>query len=269
MEVKFENNTLKKRFKSMLSVDFRRMFTSTTFYLMVSICLVIPILILVMTTMMDGSVSVDPQTGKETVMEGFKNVWEIIGSVSGGEASSSMNMSLTSMCNINLVYFLISVFVCLFIADDFRSGYSKNLFTVRAKKTDYVLSKIIIGFVAGASMLVAFFFGSMIGGAIANLPFALKGVTVVQIVMCMLSKIFLSLIFVSIYVLASVFAKQKLWLSILLSLGIGMLFFTMVPMISPLNSGILNVIMTFAGGVMFAALFVYLSTLILNKLDIL
>ena len=59
----------------MLKVDFRRMFTMPLLYIMVGICLIIPILILVMTTMMDGSVSVNPQTGEETVMEGvFESV---------------------------------------------------------------------------------------------------------------------------------------------------------------------------------------------------
>ena len=47
------------------------------------------------------------------------------------------------------------------IADWQTSGYAKNLFTVRSKKSDYVISKTITCFVAGASMIVAFFIGSM------------------------------------------------------------------------------------------------------------
>ena len=157
MSVKFENNTFKKRVKSMLGVDFRRMFTSPLFYIMVGASLVMPILILVMTTMMDGTVSVNPQTGAETVIEGFKNVWQIIGAVSGGE--QTMSMDITSMCNINMMFFIISVFVCLFVGADFSSGYAKNLFTVRSKKSDYVISKSITCFIAGASMIIAFFIG--------------------------------------------------------------------------------------------------------------
>ena len=57
-----------KRLKTMLHVDFRRMFTQPLLWIMVGSCLVMPILILVMTTMMDGSVSVNPQTGVETVI---------------------------------------------------------------------------------------------------------------------------------------------------------------------------------------------------------
>lgn len=262
----FEKNTFSKRLKSMLKVDFRRMFTMPLFYIMVGISLVMPILILVMTTMMDGTVSTNPQTGEETIIEGFKNVWQIIGTASG--ESSSIGMSITSMCNINMLFFLIAVLVCIFVADDFRSGYSKNLFTVRSKKSDYVISKSLVGFVGGASMLISFFIGSVVGGAIAGLPFDVGTAGVGGIIMCMLSKIFLVSIFVSIFLFASVFSKQKLWLSILLSLGIGMLFFTMVPMITPLDSGIINVILCLVGGAMFSIIFGYLSTLILHKRDL-
>ena len=260
--------SFKQRLKSMLAVDFRRMFTTPLFYIMVAASFVIPILILVMTTMMDGTVSVNPQTGAETVMEGFKSVWQIIGSVSSAEAGAGMSMDITSMCNINMMFFLIAVFVCVFVGDDFRSGYSKNLFTVRAKKTDYVISKSIAGFVAGASMIVAFFIGAMFGGAMAGLPFSLEGVTAYNIIMSMLSKIFLVSIFSSIYLIAAVFAKQRLWLSLILSFGVGMLFFTMIPIISPLNAGFINVLLCLVGGGLMCFGIGCLSNLILNKIDL-
>jgi len=263
MSVNFEKNTFKKRIKSMLGVDFRRMFTSPLFYIMIGISLILPILILVMTTMMDGSVTVDPQTGAETVMEGFKNVWQIIGSVSGGE--QTMSMDITSMCNINMMFFMIAIFVCLFVGDDFRSGYAKNLFTVRSKKDDYVVSKSVTCFVAGASMLIAFFVGSMIGGAISGLSFALEGTTAFNVIMSMLSKIAIVAIFVSIYILASVFAKQKLWLSLIVSFGIGMLFFTMIPMITPLNAGIINLILCLVGAGLFSVGIGFGTKAILSK----
>lgn len=263
MSVKFEKNTFKKRIKSMLGVDFRRMFTSPIFYIMVGAALVMPILILVMTSMMDGSVSVDPQTGKETVMEGFKNVWQIIGSVSGGE--QSMSMDITSMCNINMMFFIIAVFVCIFVGDDFRSGYAKNLFTVRSKKDDYVISKSITCFVAGACMIIAFFIGSMLGGAISGISFELEGANAFNIVMCMLSKVLLVGIFSSIYVLASVFAKQRLWLSLIMSFGIGMLMFMMIPIITPLNSTIVHVLLCLVGSGLFSFGIGFGSKAILDK----
>ena len=253
MDVKFEKNTFKKRLSSMLGVDFRRMFTSPLFYIMMGISLVIPILIIVMVTMMDGTVSVDPQTGKETVMEGFDTVWQIIGTSTADASADAMGaMSITSMCNINMMFFGIAVFVCLFVGEDFRSGYAKNLFTVRSKKGDYVISKTVACFVAGAGMIITFFIGSMIGGAIAGLPFDLGSANAFNVVMCLLSKVAIVGIFVSIYVLATVFAKQKVWLSILMSLGIGMLMFMMIPIISPLNSGIINLILSLVGSGLFS-----------------
>lgn len=268
METSFEKNSFNKRVKSMLKVDFRRMFTTGFFYIMVGISFVVPILILVMTTMMDGTVSTNPQTGAQTVMHGFDNVWQILGSVSSsgmGAEGAGMSMDLVSMCNINMLYFGIAVLVGVFICDDFRSGYAKNLFTVRARKTDYVLSKTLVCFVGGACMLLAFFVGALIGGGVASLPFTMEGFDGGNLVACMLSKIFLSMIFVAIFVLASVIAKQRTWLSILLSIGIGMLFFTMVSMIAPLDAGAMHVILTLVGGGIFAVGLGAISKLVLDK----
>lgn len=229
------------------------MFTMPLFYIMLGISVAVPILILVMTTMMDGSVLVDPQTGEETVMEAFDNAWQIIGIVSGGDASdstSAMSMDMMSMCNINLLYFAVAVLVCVFTAEDFRSGYAKNLFTVRAKKTDYVISKTLVCFTGGALMILGFFSGTMLGSAISGLPFEMTGFNIGNLVMCLLSKMLLISVFVSIYLLMSVIAKLKLWLYMLLSLMVGMFLFTMIPMLTPLNASIMNVLLCLAGGIL-------------------
>lgn len=267
MAVEFEKNTLQKRLKSMLAVDFRRMLTSPLFYIMLAISLVIPILIFVMTTMMDGTVSINPQTGEETIIEGFDNVWQILGAISSGE-TSAMAMDITSMCNINMMFFIFAVFVTTFVSDDFRSGYAKNLFTVRAKKDDYIISKTISTFVAGVSFIFVFFIGTILGGVIADLPFTLEGVSAGNIVLCLLSKMFLVAIFAALYVLASVVAKQRLWMSILIALGVGMLFYTMIPIITPLNSGAINLILCAAGSAIFAYGIGVGSYFVLKKTDI-
>lgn len=264
MEIKFEHNSFGKQLKSILKVDFRRMFTMPLFYIVIGSCFVIPILILVMTTMMEGSVSVDPQTGAETVMEGFENVWQIIGTA-GNASGAETSMDMMSMCNINLLYFGAAVLVCLFISEDFRSGYAKNLFTVRAKKSDYVISKTLVGFIGGACMIIAFFIGTILGGAVSGLPFDTGAANVGNIVMCMLSKIFLMAAFVSIYVAASAAAKQRTWLSIIVSLGISMLLFMMIPALTPLDSEVMNVVLCLAGGILFSIGLGAVSNLILKK----
>lgn len=252
----------KRRVRSMLKVDSRRMFTTPLFYILLGVCLVIPILILVMTTMMDGTVTVDPNTGVATTIEAFDNTWQAIGSLS---TDGAMSMDLTGMCNINLVYFLIAVLVCLFVSSDFKSGYAKNLFTVRAEKGNYVLSKTVVGTIGGMCMLLAFFVGAMLGGAMAGLPFDTGTAGVTGIVMCMLSKLCLVPLFVSIFVLMSTVGKEKTWLSLLGSLFIGMLFFTTVPMMTPLDSTILNVVFCLAGGVLFSIALGVGSKMVLKK----
>ena len=254
----------------MLNVDFKRLLLSRTFYIILAACLVAPILILVMTTMMDGTVSVDPQTGKETVMEGFDNLWQIIGSVSvdgdaGAEAGAAIDMGLTAMCNINMLYFAISALVCVFVGEDFRSGYSKNLFTVRSKKSDYVASKTIVLTFGAAMMVLAFFLGSLIGGAVSGLPFDMIDFNLGNLVFCLLSKMVLVSVFVPIYLVMSVAAKDKIWLSVILSMGVGMFLFMMIPMLTPLNATALNLTLCAIGGTGFSFGLGAVSNLILNK----
>lgn len=260
MEKQFKTQTFKNNLISMLKVDFKRMFTMRLVYIMIAVSFIMPILILVMTTMNTG-VHVDPVTGIESNVETFTNVWQSIGSLS----DAGMSMGITSMCNINMLYFLILVFVCLFVCEDFRSGYSKNLFTVRPKKLNYCISKTLVGFIGGGLMILFYFVGAMIGGAIAGLSFALPATGGTGILMCMIAKIFLVLVFVSMGVLASVIGKSKTWLSIIVSCAIGMLLFTMIPMITPLDSSILNVILCGVGGLLFTVGLGSISNLVLNK----
>ena len=279
--VRFEKTHISQRIKSMLKVDLRRMIKSRLFYILIACSLLIPIVMTVMLCMMDGQVSVDPQTGKETVMEGPESVWQSIGTLPttkapevdmsnpdamGGMAAMGAGMDVMAMCNINMMFMGVAVFICLFISEDFRSGYAKNLFTVRAMKGDYVISKTLSGFVCGAIMLIMYFIGALLAGAISGLPFDMVGdMTVASVVMCMIAKIFLMLVFVPIFVCISVAAKQKAWLALCGSLGAGMLLFMMVGMITPLNSTLIHVVLTIAGGAMFSFGLGAISKVILKK----
>ena len=88
--------------------------------------------------------------------------------------------------------------------------------------------------------MIAYFIGAMLGGIISGLSFDLGTLNVGNIVMCMIAKIFLMLVFIAIFVLISVSAKQKTWLALCGSLGGGMLLFVMISMITPLNSTMMN-----------------------------
>lgn len=240
--------------KSMLTVDFRRMFTMRLLYIMLGICLATPILILVMTSGFGGD---------EGQM--FGSVWSIIETTGGGAGG----MDIMAMCNIDLVYFGVVILACLFASEDFKSGYAKNLFTVRAKKTNYVISKILVCFTGGALMIAAFFVGAMLGGAFAGLPFELGAVSASNIVMCMLSKIFVVGIFVAIPVAASTFAKQKTWAAILGACVVCTFIFPMVPMVTPLNATAINAVMCLIGGVLFCVGLGAMGSSVLARKDIL
>ena len=263
MEVKFESRSFAKRMKSMLKVDFRRMFTTPLFYIMVGICLAIPILMLVMTTMTEGSVRVDPKTGVETISEGYENAWQIVGSASGEGSGTSMDM--TNMCNINLLYFFAAVFVGHFVTNEFKSGYAKNLFAVRSKKSDYVISKSVSCIVCGICMILAFLTGTILGGVISGLSFDAGMAGTGEIIMCFLSKMLLMSAFVPVYLFMSVVAKEKTWLSLVGSFCIGILFFSMIPVLTPLNSGIINIVKCLAGGALFNMGFGAVSNQILKR----
>ena len=252
---------MERKLCNMLQVDIRRMFVSRLTYIMLAIALICPILILVMTTMMDGTVTVNPETGVETEIQAFDSVWQAISAPS----NAPMSMDLTGMCNMNLMYFVAAVWVCLFVSEDFRSGYAKNIFAIRPKKTDYVASKTVVCLLGGTLLILCWLVGSIIGGAVAGLPFDTMGASIFNIVMCIISKIALMAVFVPIALAIGLGAKHRAWLSICCSLGGGMLLFMMIPMLTPLDAGAINTILCLAGGAMLSFGLGAASNLILNK----
>lgn len=256
-------SSMRGRVRTMLKTDLKRMRKSIVFYVLLACALLVPIVMCVMLTMMDGSVSVDPRTGAETIMHGPESVWQFFGTLPELAVEGT---DVLAMCNINMIFMGVSVFVCLFVCGDFTSGYAKNLFTVRANRGDYVFSKTVCGFVCGAAMLILFFVGVMLGGAITGLSFELSGgITAFSLVCCMLAKCLLMLVFVGIFVAVSVAAKKRTWLAVCGSLAGGMLLFMIVSLVTPLTSSLLNVILCGAGGALFALGFGLVSKLVLKK----
>lgn len=255
----------KKRLKSMIKVDFRRMFTSRMYYIMTVIALVIPILVLVMSTSASGTEKIDHKTGEVMVVETepMTNTWQVVESVSGESTGSGMDMM--NMCNINLLYFAAAIMVSLFVTEDYKSGYSKNIFTVRSRKTDYIISKTLAGFVGGASMVLAYFIGAVVGGKIAGLSFDTGTAGITGVVMCLFSKMFLMLVFTAIALLASIIGKQKTWMAVIGSMLIEMLLFQMISATSPLNSSLMNVVVCLVAGVLCSVGFGVISNAVLNK----
>ncbi|MBQ8518527.1 MAG: hypothetical protein IJ455_02830, partial [Agathobacter sp.] len=140
--------------------------------------------------------------------------------------------------------------------------------TVRAKRADYVFSKAVVSFVGSMIMLWAYFIGTVLGGAISGLSFDLGTAGVSGLVMCMLAKSFLLLVFVGLYLLMSIIAKEKLWLSLVASMMSSMLLFMMIPALTPLDSTITNVVLCLVGGVIFCVGLGAVSNVMLKNKDI-
>ena len=86
-----------------------------------------------------------------------------------------------------------------------------------------------------------------------------------SLVCSIISKVLLMPIFVSIFLTMSVLGKQKSWLSMCLSLGVGMFLFMVISIASPLDAGIIHIILCLVGSVGFAVGMGAISNIILKK----
>lgn len=137
---------------SLLKMDLRRMFRGKLFY-----CLLVGLGVMIGTFAMTGT------------MGGGTSIAALIGPVTegGGDMMSSMGMSMVLIFG--------AIFITAIIGSDFATGFIKNIFTVHAKKWDYIISKLIISIVGSVIMIFFYFLLMMILGAIQGLPFDLPG----------------------------------------------------------------------------------------------
>ena len=120
-EMKFESPSFAQRIKSMLGVDFYRLFHTPLFYIFLAIAAIIPAMVSGMTTMTDPN----GQT-----IELYTNAWQII----AAEDSLYVIRGIADYANMNMVFIFGGIMVSIFIGHDYKSGYVKQLFTTHAKK---------------------------------------------------------------------------------------------------------------------------------------
>lgn len=258
-EWNFEHQRAGKRLGGLLKMDGRRLLGKPSFYLFLAGCFVAPILIVVMTTMFGGA----PAGEGQMTMEPFTHVWQVIESASGTASAGGMDMM--SMCNSNLIYVAAIVFVCLFVTEDFRSGYAKHLFALHAKHADYAYAKILVCLCGCAGMMLAYWAGAMVGGAIAGLSFHTGAAGVGGVVLCLIAKLLLMAVFVSLGVLMSTVGKQRLWLALVGSLAALMILFAMISALTPLNAAIFHVVLCLLLGTGCSVGFGLISRAVLDK----
>jgi hypothetical protein len=266
-----ESKNFKVRVRSMLNLDFYRLFHTPIFYIMLAIAAIIPAMLLTMTgatppagidTGINGAVIVPDVNVAQSAVE-YTNVWQLIESTSGSAVADNP-MDFGGYANINMLFIFAGLLMAIFVAHDYISGFAKNIFTVHAKKGDYVLSKTAIGVFSGAGMVAAYVFGAVIAGLITGKSF---DVNVGGLLFCLISKVFLMGIFCSLFLGIAVFFRNKLWLTIVFTFLFGMMLYPAAS-VATLGSTIGTALISLVAGIIGAVAIGGVSRFILNHRDL-
>ena len=221
-ELKFESPSFAKRIKSMLGVDFYRLFHTPMFYIFLAIAAIIPAMVSAMTMMPD-------QSGN-TMEPLYSNVWQIMA------ASEPLYVirTISDYANMNMVFIFGGIMVSIFIGHDYKSGYVKQLFTTHAKKQDYMISKTLVCAFAMACMCVTYLIGGVAGGMFAGYDW---NVNVGSLVIAILGKIIMSLGWASLFTFLNIIFRRYFGISVASSFffGTGILIIGAAAIIEALN----------------------------------
>ncbi len=205
-EIKFESPSLVARLRGMLGVDFYRLFHTPLFYIFLAISAIIPAMVSGFTTMPD-------QNGN--IMEPiYSNMWQII----AAETPLYVINTIADYANMNMVFIFGGIMVSIFIGNDYRSGYIKQLFTTHAKKEDYMISKSIVCAFAIICMCVTYLIGGVVGGFVAGYA---TDVNITSLVFGILGKIVMSIGWASLYTFLNVIFRRYFGVSIASSFFFG------------------------------------------------
>ncbi len=205
-ELTFESPSFTRRLGGMLGVDFYRLFHTPLFYIFLAIAAVIPAMILGA-----GSMS-DPNTGVAQPL--FTNTWHLVAAPHPIYAVSDIG----EYANMNMVFIFGGIMVSIFIGNDYRSGYVKQLFTTHAKKQDYMMSKTIVCAFAMACMCITYLLGTIGGCVFAG---ASMEVNAGSLVLAILGKMIMSLGWASLYTFLNVIFRKFFGISIASSFFFG------------------------------------------------
>ena len=266
-ELRFESPSFFKRLKGMLGVDFYRLFHTPMFYIFLGIAALIPALVLTTTGTMEGA---EPL---------YTNTWHVI----AAETPLYVVSSIAEYANMNMVFIFGGIMVSIFIGNDYRSGYVKQLFTTHAKKQDYMISKTITCAFAMACMCITYLIGTVASGLLVGMPFqANTG----SLILAIVSKMVMSLGWASLYTFLNVIFRRYFGVSIASSFffGTGILIIGAAAIVGNssllniflygasvyacLSSSILTLVVCLVVSVAWAVIYNLLGTRILSKSDV-
>ena len=219
--MEFSSPSFVQRIKSMLGVDFYRLFHTPLFYIFLAIAMIIPAMISAMTTMPDPS---------GNAIKLYSNAWQII----AAEESLYVIRNIADYANMNMVFIFGGIMVSIFIGHDYKSGYVKQLFTTHAKKQDYMISKSLTCAFAMASMCITYLLGGVAGGLFAGYDWS---VNVGSLVIAILGKIIMSLGWASLFTFLNIIFRRYFGISVASSFffGTGILIIGVAAIIEALN----------------------------------
>lgn len=137
---------------NLVKMDLRRTFRTPLFY-----ALLLGLGVMLGTFAMTG------------VMGDNQSIAALIGPVStAGDMMSGMGMSMVLIFG--------AIYVVSIIGKDFSTGFIKNILTVHAKKNEYIVSKLIVGTISSALMLLFYVVLMVILGMIQGLPLGVPSI---------------------------------------------------------------------------------------------
>lgn len=268
-QLKFSSPSFSQRIKGMLGVDFYRLFHTPLFYGFLAIAAIIPAMVLG-TSGMDAS-------GAAVSM--YPNAWQMV----AAKTPLYVINSIGDYANMNMVFIFGGIMVSMFIGNDYRSGYVKQLFTTHAKKQDYMISKTLTCAFAMACMCITYLLGTAVSGMLSGADMT---VNVGSLILAILGKMAMSLGWASLYTFLNVIFRRYFGVCIVSSffLGTGILIIGAAAILG--NTPILNLflygssvfaclsatpaslLVCIAVSVVWSVIYNLLGTLILKKSDV-
>lgn len=222
-KLQFETPGFLQRIKSMLGVDFYRLFHTPLLYIFLAIAAIIPAMVM-------GTSGAE---GAETVAM-YTNVWQMIAS----ETPMYVVSNIGEYANMNMVFIFGGIMVSIFIGHDYKSGYVKQLFTTHAKKLDYMLSKTLSCAFAIVCMCITYLLGTVVSGLLKGISFEAK---VASLILAILGKMVMSLGWAGLYTFLNIIFRRYFGISIVSSFffGTGILIIGAAAVLG--NSPLLNI----------------------------
>jgi hypothetical protein len=268
-QLQFTSPSFGMRLKSMLGVDFYRLFHTPLFYIFLVIAAIIP-------AMVFGSSGMD-STGAAVQL--YTNTWQMVAS----QTPLYVVNDIGEYANMNMVFIFGGIMVSIFIGHDYRSGYVKQLFTTHAKKQDYMMSKSLTCAFAMACMCLTYLLGTVVSGLLMGASFE---ASIGSLVLSILGKMVMSLGWASLYTFLNVVFRRYFGISVALSFffGTGILIIGVAAVLgnSPLlnlflygssvnaclSSNIVTLLTCIVVSVAWAVIYNLVGTLLLNKSDV-